>query len=327
MRISVKKNNKIKILFVLFLGVIFALSSIQKVGAASSSDYSKLKNAIILAYRNYEISVDVRSYGIYNDAKSSKKISDIMEEVINETPELFYTGRKFSKDIAEDTNQIITIHLTYSSAYKKNGKINVSKIKSTKKLIDKATKKALKNINNKMTQVDKAMVLHDYLVKNVSYTNKSSAKYRLTLEGTLVKHKANCQGYSVTYAALLKAVGIEAKCITSSNMNHMWNLVKIGSSWYHVDVTWDDPVHASGKKLKYGYIRHNNFLLSDAAIKKQGHFGFTAAQAKNKKFDKKYWRNVNTIFRYRSGKFVYRKSSKVYMRKHLTSSKIKCINK
>lgn len=42
----------------------------------------------------------------------------------------------------------------------------------------------------------------------------------------------------------------------------MWNMVRIGSLWYHVDVTWDDPVSNSGPMLRYDY-----FLVSDSTIR------------------------------------------------------------
>ena len=52
----------------------------------------------------------------------------------------------------------------------------------------------------------------------------------------------------------------------SDPLNHAWNLVKINGDWYHVDVTWDDPVGASK-----GYVSHENFLRNDSEFKKLGY--------------------------------------------------------
>ena len=49
-------------------------------------------------------------------------------------------------------------------------------------------------------------------------------------------------------------------------MNHIWNLIKIDGKWYHVDVTWDDPIMD-----KPGRVKHDNFLRSDDGIKDTDH--------------------------------------------------------
>lgn len=58
-------------------------------------------------------------------------------------------------------------------------------------------------------------------------------------------------------------------------MSHMWNLVKIGSDWYHTDVTWDDPLNSRNQADQYGIVYHDNFLISTAALKKTGHYAIT----------------------------------------------------
>lgn len=320
------KTGKKRILWTVAFFVILCVGGIlgnRKALAAGSPDYAKVKKAIITAYENYKTSVNVKDCNVYNNAKDNSKINKILEEVINETPYLFYTGHEYSKEIITSTNQITKINITYVSDYMTKGTVNAAKIKSTRKKIDGKVKEAAKLVNNTMTTVEKAMVLHDYLVDHIAYCNTASVDSRLSEVGALLKGKANCQGYSVAYMALLNKVGISAKCVSSASMSHMWNLVKIGSSWYHVDVTWDDPVSIYNKKDQYGIVCHNNFLLSNKGIKKEGHFGFQASGATNTKYDKKYWRNVQTGFWYRSKKFVYATSKGIYTRTHLTKAKAK----
>lgn len=62
-----------------------------------------------------------------------------------------------------------------------------------------------------------------------------------------------------------QSMGYECVCVVggASGIDHMWNMVKLEGQWYHVDVTWDDPVMSDGSHaLKYNY-----FLISDARIK------------------------------------------------------------
>ena len=62
-----------------------------------------------------------------------------------------------------------------------------------------------------------------------------------------------------------------------------------------MDVTWDDPVPD-----RYGLVQHNNILLSDKAIKKNGHtdWSFAAESVKctDSTYDNYFWKNVTSPF-------------------------------
>ena len=45
--------------------------------------------------------------------------------------------------------------------------------------------------------------------------------------------------------------------------NHVWNAVKIDHKWYHLDLTWDDPVTPDGTDL----LEYNFFLIDTAKLK------------------------------------------------------------
>lgn len=298
---------------------------------AEAADYPGLKAAIICAYQNYETSLDATAYQVYNDEAGKKKISAIFEEVINETPYLFYTGREFAKEFDAGTKRISRIGLSYMKKYLSGDTVNVEKIKRTRKKLDIEINKAVAGIPSQMGSVEKALLLHDYLVQTVSYNDSASQAERISEVGALLNHKANCQGYAVTYAALLQKVGIPAKCISSDRMSHMWNLVSIGGRWYHVDVTWDDPLYSSGKKDKPGIVLHKNFLLGNSGIGGTGHHGFSA-NAKDARYDKKYWHQVKTAFWYEEGDWIYGTDTGVYFRtgiggkaKRIVKGKASCL--
>ena len=40
-------------------------------------------------------------------------------------------------------------------------------------------------------------------------------------------------------------------------------MVKLNGQWYHVDVTWDDPVRSDGTQT----LRDDYFLISDSEIR------------------------------------------------------------
>lgn len=94
-------------------------------------------------------------------------------------------------------------------------------------------------ITDDMSEFEKALALHDWLINNADY---SSYRTFFGAEGVLVYGEGVCQSYTDAYAMLLDQVGISHQAVVSSSMDHAWNLVQLDGEWYHIDVTWDDPV-------------------------------------------------------------------------------------
>lgn len=109
-----------------------------------------------------------------------------------------------------------------------------------------------------MTETQIALALHEYLAMHCAYdeTLERSTEYDVLVRGSAV-----CQGYAEAYMDLLRRVGIECIIVTSEEMNHAWNQVKLDGAWYHVDVTWDDPTPD-----RAGLVLHANFLRSDEGM-------------------------------------------------------------
>ena len=64
-----------------------------------------------------------------------------------------------------------------------------------------------------------------------------------------------CSGYSDAMKIFLDKLNIVNYKV--SNDQHIWNLVYLDGTWYHLDATWDDPVASDGKQ----YLIHNFFMI------------------------------------------------------------------
>lgn len=147
-----------------------------------------------------------------------------------------------------------------------------------------------------MTDLDKLLLAHDYIIDNCAYyrTCDENGKeyygdgYSYNSYGILVNKKGVCQGLSYAYPCILKALGYgteNIRQIRSDEIRHMWNFVKLGDNWYHVDLTWDDPLYAySGEEYdmtneSLQYEHHDHFLMSNETNAKKrvakGYMGFT----------------------------------------------------
>lgn len=147
---------------------------------------------------------------------------------------------------------------------------------------------ALTWIPNNATRFQIVQALHDYLVRNCVYdrsaVNEVVSPSR-TAYGALANGKAVCQGYSLAYKLLLRRAGVPAVYVGSDSMQHAWNMVQMeNNGWYHVDVTWDDPIlHTSTypEGNDGGYFRdvsHELFLRCDSTMRDElNHYGWVAA--------------------------------------------------
>lgn len=113
-----------------------------------------------------------------------------------------------------------------------------------------------------MSAYGKIKTIYDYICKNVSYDYEGlndSSVGKFSAYNALFMKKAVCQGYASLFYRMAVDSGVSARVIpgTSRSEPHAWNIVKLGSSFYHVDSTWD-----AGKQA-YGYFLKNNTDFSD----------------------------------------------------------------
>lgn len=110
---------------------------------------------------------------------------------------------------------------------------------------------------------EKLKYVHDWIVNNTVYL-KGETNYETEADGPVIYGKAVCEGYAKAFMYFTQSMGYECVCAigSASGVDHMWNMVKLNGQWYHVDVTWDDPVRSDGKQT----LRNDYFLISDSAI-------------------------------------------------------------
>lgn len=156
--------------------------------------------------------------------------------------------------------------------YRPGGDLGASAISSKMKKADAKADAVLKKIIKKgMTNKQKLKAIHDYLVKNCVYKEQVSAgSYHdaFTAYGCLIKKEAVCQGYAAAFNLLALKAGIRSIAVTgdAGGASHAWNYVKNGSSYYYIDVTWDDPVPDGGSRAK---VMQDYFYLTQKQLEKK----------------------------------------------------------
>lgn len=124
-----------------------------------------------------------------------------------------------------------------------------------------------------MSDRDKIKAFHDYVINNTVYDserndlmhNNVSPSYDNMphkANGVLKNHIALCSGYTDLMAIFLSNIGIPNYKI--ANREHIWNAVYLDGKWYHLDLTWDDPVTTTGENI----LLYDFFLISTNELEK-----------------------------------------------------------
>lgn len=111
-----------------------------------------------------------------------------------------------------------------------------------------------------MNNRDKIKAFHDHII-NITKYDSEHTKDSYTAYDLLTTGKSICGGYSDIMAIYLNTIGLQNYKINSDN--HIWNLVNLDGAWYHLDLTWDDPVNGDNQ-----YLLHNFFLISTNELHK-----------------------------------------------------------
>lgn len=211
----------------------------------------------------------------------------LVTNVVNEHPDLYFVNAGKSLIYYNSSNIVTKIEAEYYSGYDNAA-------------FATAVEDALSTVSDSMSDLEKAITLHDYLVLNCAYFTAgcSSTVNSYSAYSALVDGAAVCQGYALAYKYLLNKAGIECYMVTSNSMNHAWNLIKIDGYYYHVDVTWDDPIQD-----RLGYVWHNNMLVSDTEFQtNKGHHDWVInsngkaldLKAEDTGYDDAFWVSVRS---------------------------------
>lgn len=140
-------------------------------------------------------------------------------------------------------------------AYKTYTEEDRTKINAKIKEIQKELK------DDTLSTIEQIKKYHDYIIDHAVYdsdrSDKNIIKYKSdTAYGALFQGHALCGGYTDSMALFLTEMQLPNYKVSSEN--HVWNAVKIEDKWYHLDLTWDDPVTQDGTNL----IEEDFFLIN-----------------------------------------------------------------
>lgn len=255
-----------------------------------SADEVELQKIIASGWKSFAREIDITEFVRRTHWKSDKIFACARHAYLSH-PEIFYfTYGMTLRELARTDGHLVKCVMA-GMKYE----LGASEYHLHKPKLDAAIAAGMSCIKGVSDEVEKALRLHDYLVRVCDYdvaakdANDSTCIPR-TAYSALVRKKAVCEGYAMAYRYLLNAAGIVSDVAESDSIRHIWNYVLIHGKWYHVDVTWDDPIYIGGPPPD-NTISHKHFLMSDKKARATGHklwdiHGLPAAD--DERFDSRY---------------------------------------
>ena len=230
--------------------------------------YSLLDNSTMKAFANalyegmrlHQTTISMSDYHLrFNNADEISEALQLLCDYL-----YFYVPELFSVDFFS----------TYRMRYRTvSGKVEVTSVYNITYTCSQAQaelylaqyKKELRKIVNYvsgkgLTDTQKIIAVHDYFVAHYEY----DLDYLIYDAVTFFREKKGvCSAYTNAFFAVMQRLGIVSYVVTDNIHAHAWNIVKIGSNYYHVDCTNDDPSPDG-----YGMVpsRHELLLTTDSRI-------------------------------------------------------------
>ncbi|MDU3597552.1 transglutaminase domain-containing protein [Clostridium butyricum] len=219
----------------MYKGAIIAATLIMMnnnvVYAESFNNLSEVQSNIYEHLKNRDAQISFSYSGDTNEFKN--ELTNIIKAALKEDD---YTERSWIEikpkaDISKNKAEA-TINITYLTT------------KAEETYVESEIQKIVSQIIIPgMSDTDKIRAISDYLIGKLDYdyTFKSNNSYTALTTG-----KCTCQGYSMTTYKLLTEAGFTNRIIIGkfNNEPHSWNYVKIGDTWYHLDITNNDSTRS-----------------------------------------------------------------------------------
>lgn len=161
-------------------------------------------------------------------------ISEIIESVTNDHPELFWLDLEYTYRYTKD-GICRQITLKFNKLYD-NYEENRNKVESE---VNYIVSKANRLSNN----YEKEKYVHNYLINKIDYN--LNASYNQTIYSALINNSTVCAGYAKAFQYIMMRMNIPTYYVTgrSSGERHAWNITYIYDGFYNIDLTWDDAAN------------------------------------------------------------------------------------
>ncbi|WP_374965563.1 transglutaminase domain-containing protein [Lysinibacillus sp. RS5] len=239
--------NVVIILFVLQMSHVHVFANYEQKKIATANSIETLQNLIEKQVMQLSTEFDIHYTGDTSEIKD--ELSELIKHAIQD-PYIYANISSFKwKYDGYANNIVIKFQFTYHISQAEEAFVEQS----------------LANIIAPMhglSDLQKLQAAHDFIVLSAEYSKETEGS-QYSPYTLLTENKGVCQAYALVLYRMLEMLDFEVQYVPGKvgEQLHAWVLVKLDNEWYHIDVTWDDPLPD-----RKGEVRYNYFLVSDRQL-------------------------------------------------------------
>lgn len=239
--------NVVIILFVLQMSHVQVFANYEQKNIATANSIETLQNLIEKQVMQLSTEFDIHYTGDTSEIKD--ELSELIKHAIQD-PYIYANISSFKwKYDGYANNIVIKFQFTYHISQAEEAFVE----------------QTLANIIAPMhglSDFQKLQAAHDFIVLSAEYSKETEGS-QYSPYTLLTENKGVCQAYALVLYRMLEMLGFEVQYVPGKvgEQLHAWVLVKLDNEWYHIDVTWDDPLPD-----RKGEVRYKYFLVSDRQL-------------------------------------------------------------
>ena len=183
--------------------------------------------------------------------------------VLADHPEFFWIDSSVQAKESSFTGKVIGYQLSTT--------VDIENRDFLRTQLEAAADECISRIDPDVSDYQKIKQVYEYLIDMVDYDGSSPDNQNI--QSALLNHRSVCAGYAKAFQYILHRMGMFCTYVTGSTVSggdHGWNIVRIDGNYYHVDVTWGDPVFVNTQEASGtgGAMNYNYLCCTDAELYK-----------------------------------------------------------
>lgn len=183
---------------------------------------------------------------------SPGQLSAIFQAYSDLEPLSFPLAQHYSYSYNPSVSVVKTIYLSYKDNFP-----DAASIAEGLALYEAAVDDIIGGIHGDWSEEAVLVYVLNYLCSHYTYD------YGYTVSDVynfVLQKKGVCQAFTLFTAGVLRKAGIVYDTVVSRNLNHIWNRVRIGGVWYHIDFTW-------ANSNSEGIVNYDYFLRGEESFR------------------------------------------------------------
>ncbi|MBN2860665.1 MAG: transglutaminase domain-containing protein, partial [Sphaerochaetaceae bacterium] len=217
-------------------------------------------------YRTLQEAVQGRSLTATMDPAGTDLVFNVFLTLINDYPEYFWLSPRLDFTTRSVNGSAVDMDIRFTHT------VGPQELKEREEQVARVLEKILDEVGDITDPYEQVKRVYEYLITETKYRSRVTDQ---SMYSVLVEGRGVCAGYARAFQFIMRNLGFESIIVTgdlkqngreggvlslftpyiSEELDgHAWNMVKIGTQWYHVDVTSGEALTTMNRNISYNFL-------------------------------------------------------------------------